>query len=499
MIGTCNIIIIGNELECDKVLQVTPASLPGIKLPNHEEDIEINIETIIPNQSWEVNFIDKAYDLGIFFLSDEDANLFLNNNTLLSSRTHSMLFITSHEQSLPQDWQLRQHKDDIVIQPYTNNLLRLRIERLLFNRYQRTSKDIDQDEILSFLSGILNDALSDRTIEPMNDSDHANGFYYPAVAQHFGLNIDDINLLEHMADQGLLTKSIVNRKRYCPECGSNALNFREICPKCGSINFSEDTVVHHFSCGHIDVINKYQKGNILVCPKCHETLNQIGIDYEKPTSNFRCRDCEFIFPDGEVQVECEFCQHRCNPAETNEVQIYSYQTTAFAEEAVVTSNIKSFDLQELLRSQHTGAYPKQYFMHEMQRDVYRFRRYQVPCSVILVQMNFLEELRKAVGDQVTIHIQKLFSAISSSLRALDITSVMTADTLGVLLPGTSIEGARVVAMRLEQKAQGLDLPIDEIEAYLTTGTSECSDEVDSGEALIAMAMSDLEYNRSVMG
>lgn len=499
MIGTCNILIIGSETECDKVLQVTPASLPGIKLPNHEEDIEINIETIIPNQSWEVNFVEKAYDLGIFFLSDEDANLFLNNNTLLSSRTHSMLFITTHALSLPRDWRLRQHKDDVVFQPYTNNMLRTRIERLLFNRYQRAYKDVDLEEIIGFLTGILNDPMADRTIEPVYDSGHANGFYYPAIAQHFGLNVDDMNLLEHMTDQGLLSKEIVNRKRYCPNCSSNQLNFREICPKCESINFMQDTVIHHLSCNHVDTIGRFQRSNNLVCPKCNEALHQIGMDYEKPLSHFRCQDCNSIFPNGEVQVECEFCHHKCDPSETNEVKIFQYKTTGFAEEAVVTSNIKGFNLQEMLRNEHTGAYPKQFFLHELHRDVARYRRYAVPCSVIIVQMNFLEELRKSVGEQVTVYLQKLFAAISGSLRILDVTAVLTADTLGVLLPGTGIDGARVVAMRLEQKAQGLEFPIEEVESYLTTGTCECSEEADSADAIMAMAMADLEYNRSVMG
>ncbi|NRA37295.1 MAG: diguanylate cyclase [Planctomycetes bacterium] len=499
MIGTCNILIIGSELECDKVLQVTPASLPGIKLPNHEEDIEINIETIIPNQSWEVSFSEKLYDLGIFFLTDEDAHLFLNNNTLLSRRTHSMLFVTNHEQSLPNDWQLRQHQDDVLIQPYTNNMLRMRIELLLLSRYQRTAKDIDQEEIISFLSDIVNDPLANRNIEPIYDNDHANGFYYPAIAQHFGLNIDDMGLLEHMVDQGLLGKRIVNRKRYCPKCRSSSLNFREVCPQCQSINFIQETVIHHFSCDHIDTIGRFRQGDELVCPKCTQTLRHIGLDYEKPMSNYRCHECEFIFANGEVQVECEFCQHQCPPQDTNEVKIFRYELLAFAEEAVLTSNIQGYDLQELLRSQHTGAYSKQFFMHEMQRDVARNRRYKTPCSIILVQMNFLEQLRKSVGEQSIVFIQQLFASISKSLRTLDVTSVLTTDTLGVLLPGTPIDGARIVAMRMEQRAQQLDFPIDEVESYLTTGSCECSEEIDSADALVAMAQADLEYNRSVMG
>ena len=499
MIGTCNILIIGDESECDRVLQVTPASLPGIKLPNHEEDIEINIETIIPNQSWEVNFLDKAYDLGIFFLTNEDANLFLNNNTLLSSRTHSMLFITTHERDLPRDWTLRQHQDDVVIQPYTNNMLRTRIERLLFNRYKRTAKDIDQEEIISFLAAYINDPLTTKIIEPVYDSSHANGFYYPAIAQHFGLNVDDLNLLENMAEQGLLAKRIINRKRYCPACNSPHINFREVCPQCNAINFMQETVIHHFHCDHIDVISKFRQGDELVCPKCSQTLRHIGLDYEKPMSNYRCQECEFIFPNGEVQVVCEFCGHACPPQDTKEIKIFRYELTTFAEEAVVSSSIQGLNLEELLKSQHTGAYSKQFFMHEMQRDVARFRRYRTPSSIILVQLNFLDALRRSVGDQATVYIQQLFASISKSLRTLDVTAVLTADMLGVLLPGTPLDGARVVAHRMEQRAQELNFPIADVESYLTTGSTEASDEVDSADAMIAMATADLDYNRSVMG
>ena len=54
-------------------------------------------------------------------------------------------------------------------------------------------------------------------------------------------------------------------------------------------------------------------------------------------------------------------------------------------------------------------------------------------------------------------------------------------------------------MRMEERAQTLDFPIDEVESFLTTGCSECNEEIDSAEALVAMAQADLEYNRSVMG
>ncbi|MDE6493236.1 MAG: hypothetical protein K2O66_05075 [Bacteroidales bacterium] len=94
----------------------------------------------------------------------------------------------------------------------------------------------------------------------------------------------------------------IDKIHVCPVCRQSHLLFFECCPKCGSSDIREEPVLHHFRCANVSPESTYQWDGELRCPKCHHTLRHIGVDYDKPSSIFTCRQCDesFMYPDMRV-------------------------------------------------------------------------------------------------------------------------------------------------------------------------------------------------------
>lgn len=402
------------------------------------------------------NFADC--DLRIVCLP-EDLTVYqgLQDEEILSHSKRS-LFISDSTSSQIRLWAFRHGAHDYIIKPYLASVLNSRVERLLLSDKKYLREEFTEERTLNFLKNLLDNGTE--VVEPALSPFMPSGHFYQRVAQSFDRTGNDMEFMEQLAEEGLVSRKIVNRIRLCPVCDDHHLNYRESCPKCSSLNFSSEQVVHHFSCGNMGPLSSYKQGAQLVCPKCGDTLRHIGLDYEKPAGNFHCSDCDYIFSEPKVDAQCIWCGYVCPPEKTIEKLIYSYELTNLAREAVESRQIKGVDLATILLNKETGLYSRQFFVHELQREFVRAHRYEYVFSILMIKIKDFEHIKTEHSAKAVEYIHTMFKALSEHLRTLDTICVWSGDTLSVILSGTGKEGSETVAKRMYEKVRGLEYLYD---------------------------------------
>jgi diguanylate cyclase len=102
-----------------------------------------------------------------------------------------------------------------------------------------------------------------------------------------------------------------------------------------------------------------------------------------------------------------------------------------------------------IRDELTGAYNRRFMMECMARERSRAERLGAPFSICLIDVDHFKSvndtLGHAAGDAV---LRELPSIAAGSLRAIDVFGRFGGEEFLVVLPGTALDGARVVAERV---------------------------------------------------
>lgn len=131
-----------------------------------------------------------------------------------------------------------------------------------------------------------------------------------------------------MADLGYAQRtSFIERIHICPKCKGTHLYYMEACPKCDSSNLNEEPVLHHFRCANISPESSYAYDGELRCPKCRQFLRHIGVDYDRPSNVYTCRNCSHNFLHTKMKVYCPSCKGTLRPHELLPVDLYNYEYT----------------------------------------------------------------------------------------------------------------------------------------------------------------------------
>jgi hypothetical protein len=178
-------------------------------------------------------------------------------------------------------------------------------------------RDRDVQMLLSkFLSGEI------KTIEPVYDLEV--GYRYPVVETIVGEATLVEPFLNKLYEAGVLEKKLYDKIIFCPKCGSADVSTRYCCPSCKSFNIQKSSLIEHVKCGYMDVEDKFCEGDKRICPKCHEELRKIDVDYYKAGIWCTCKDCEKSF---DIPVPAHFCRN-CRATSTFEEviikDVYSY-------------------------------------------------------------------------------------------------------------------------------------------------------------------------------
>lgn len=155
--------------------------------------------------------------------------------------------------------------------------------------------------------------------------------------------------------QQLLRLGYIRRTRFidkihvCPMCNSSHLLFFETCPHCGSSDIVEEPVLHHFRCANVSPEHTYESDGELRCPKCKHVLRHIGVDYDKPSAVYTCRQCEQTFMYPSMRVLCSNDRRTWAPEDLKPVDVEEYEFTP--------EGIRAFANNDVARTlSHAGFY-----------------------------------------------------------------------------------------------------------------------------------------------
>lgn len=170
-----------------------------------------------------------------------------------------------------------------------------------------------------FLSGEL------KTLEPVYDP--KTGYRYPVVEAIVGDASQVEPFLSKLHAAGVLEKKLYDKIIFCPKCDSADVSIRYCCPFCKSFNIQKSSLLEHVKCGYMDLEENFLEGDKYVCPKCHETMTKIDVDYKKAGIWCACEDCSKSF---DIPVPVHFCRS-CHTDFTFEEalikDVYSYTLT----------------------------------------------------------------------------------------------------------------------------------------------------------------------------
>jgi hypothetical protein len=201
-----------------------------------------------------------------------------------------------------------------------------------------------------FLCKFLSDEI--KTLEPVYDPQ--TGYRYSIVEAIVGDASQVEPFLSKLCDAGVLEKQLCDKVIFCPKCGSVNVSFRYCCPFCKSFDIQKSSLVEHVKCGYMDLEANFREGDKYVCPKCHEELRKIDVDYRKAGIWCTCKDCNKSF---DIPVSEHFCRS-CHATSTFEEAIikdvYSYTLNESAIEesslsCVLVSPIREFLIEEGLK------------------------------------------------------------------------------------------------------------------------------------------------------
>ena len=118
---------------------------------------------------------------------------------------------------------------------------------------------------------------------------------------------------------GVVRSFVLDRVLLCPGC-QTLPSMRHGCHRCGSGRITQDRLVHHFACAHVDAAVRFETTHGLQCPKCRTKRMIVGSDFEFIDGPLQCHDCGGSGGQPTLSLMCHRCHQRF-PADAADEQI----------------------------------------------------------------------------------------------------------------------------------------------------------------------------------
>jgi len=161
-----------------------------------------------------------------------------------------------------------------------------------------------------FLSGEI------ERLDPVYDPKY--GYTYPIVEEIVGDPAAADAFLDHLYSTGILKREMFDKAISCPVCSSGSVSIRYCCPYCKSFNVKKSSLIEHIQCGYIDIEDRFKQNDKLVCPRCHNELNKLEVNYRRAGVWCACNECGKNF---DIPVPSHFCRE-CKNIFTFEEAVY---------------------------------------------------------------------------------------------------------------------------------------------------------------------------------
>lgn len=110
----------------------------------------------------------------------------------------------------------------------------------------------------------------------------------------------------------------------------------------------------------------------------------------------------------------------------------------------------------------TGLLNRRALLEKLEEEVKRARRYNYNLSLIICDIDYFKEINDAYGHDIgDIALKNIASLLKKSLRDIDIIGRYGGDEFFLILPETSIEGAKEIAERIRLVIRNFNLNLDE--------------------------------------
>lgn len=145
-------------------------------------------------------------------------------------------------------------------------------------------------------------------LRPVLDRNSKRLYRYPVIdVLSKTEELADIVLIDLLKRQTLIPRTLLDRTRECPHCGSAHPHFIDVCPQCESIEIHKTAALHCFTCGHVGPETDFQSPSGMLCPQCNTRLRHIGVDYDRPLTQYACQSCHHIFIEPKIRANCLDC------------------------------------------------------------------------------------------------------------------------------------------------------------------------------------------------
>ncbi len=138
----------------------------------------------------------------------------------------------------------------------------------------------------------------------------------------------------------------------------------------------------------------------------------------------------------------------------------------------------------------TGILNRREFFKRGQTEISRCSRYKAPLSILLIDIDNLKEINDkyghAAGDKVLI---KLVETLLNQIRNTDVPGRLGGEEFGILIPGTGIDDACLLAERMHKNVENPAIPgaSGKMKITISIGVNFFSDDDGNFDSLIAGA------------
>jgi hypothetical protein len=197
---------------------------------------------------------------------------------------------------------------------------------------------------------------------------------------------------------GYLDKHFFEKIHLCVcERRQFAINFREVCTACRSSNINITDMIHHYSSGYTGAESVFQDSIRYVCPKCDEELRHIGVDYEKVSTDYVCAACAHVFTEPEVHCQCLACPQQFDVDRALVRTLHTYHINAKGTLVASRGTIDTDSAGGTLVDPELSVYSFDYYEERLAQGFAGARRYKRPLSVVMAQIDALDEFEAAHG------------------------------------------------------------------------------------------------------
>lgn len=280
----------------------------------------------------------------------------------------------------------------------------------------------------------------------------ARGLYRYPVAEALARPGEDADawLATLVRRQLLAPGTLIDRTRHCRNCGSAHLHFLDVCPHCGSIQIRRAASLHCFTCGHVAPEADFRTEAGMVCPKCAARLRHIGVDYDRPLTQYACASCHHSFVEAGVVARCLDCATQADPETLDVREVATLRLTSHGRAALRAGQIhESFASLDLVNH----VVPN-YFRHLVDWALATQARHaEFGFGLMLIEFLNAAELVEAHGaSRAFLMIDEFARRLHELLRQSDVSTRTTEERLWLFLPFSSAAGlaARVRGLEREQ-------------------------------------------------